>query len=146
VFDKTERKFFAGKDVDATMRVIRQALVPAAIDLQQVSSTQWRGRGTIPVYGLVPVVTVFAAPTPQGYYLDLRISADIEGSGIAIAIILWFVFFPITIVLGYLAYSDYTLRQNQLFQAIWTPIQHTFVEPNFAPAFSPPQDGFPPSS
>lgn len=146
MFEKTERKFFAGTDVDATVRVIYQALLPAALQLQQISPTQWKARGTIPVYGVVPVVSVTAAPTPEGFYLDVNVSGDVEGSGIAIVIILWFVFFPVALVLGYLAYSDYNLRQMQLFQAMWAPIQHSFIAPNFAPAFSPSQGGSPPAS
>lgn len=135
MFDKTERQFFAGQDVNGAILTLQQVLYANGIPLQQTGPTTWAGRGTMPAYGLVPRVSVVASPTPQGFSLDLRITADTEGSGIVIGIVLWFFFFPAAIILGYMAYQDFQQRQVLLMHSMWGPLSHLFVAPNFGPMF-----------
>ncbi len=143
MFDKTERQFFAGQDVYGVIQTMQQVLYANGIALQQNGPNTWAGRGTTPSYGLVPRVSLFAQPTPQGFSLDVRITADTEGSGIAIAIVLWFFFFPAAIILGYMAWQDFQQRQALLMQSMWGPVSHLFVAPNFGPVFGS-QPGAPP--
>lgn len=144
VLDKTERQFFAGRDVDGVVRTIGQTLYAQGILLQQTGPQTWAGRGQFAQWGLVPKVSVYAAPSPQGFYLDVRVTADIEGSGIAMLIVCWFVFFPVALVLAYMAYQDFSQRQYTLHQSIWSPIAHLFVPPNYPPVFGAP--GQPPQA
>jgi hypothetical protein len=147
VFDKTERQFFAGQDVQGVVQTIQQALYANGIPTQQTGATTWAGRGVTPAWGLVPKVSIMAAPSPQGFYVDIRMLADIEGSGIAGFIIAWFLFFPVAIILGYMAYQDFTQRQAQLFHGIWSPLGHLIVAPNFTtPTFGAQAPGAPPYS
>lgn len=145
MFDKTERQFFAGQDVNGVVQTLQQVLYANGIALQQTGPSTWAGRGNTPSYGLVPRVSIVAAPTPQGFSVDLRVTADTEGSGIVIGIVLWFFFFPAAIILGYMAYQDFQQRQALLMQSMWGPVSHLFVAPNFGPMFGgQPGPGAPP--
>jgi hypothetical protein len=133
VFEKTERRFFAGQDVAGVVGTIQQTLYAAGMPSHQTGPSNWKARGQVPTWGLVPQVSIYAAPSPQGFYPDVQVSADVEGSGIAVFVVMWLVFFPVAIVLGYMAYSDFTTRIPQIHASIWAPLQHLFVAPNFAP-------------
>ncbi len=127
------------------LQTLQQVLYANGIALQQTGPTTWAGRGTVPSYGLVPRVSVLASPTPQGFSLDVRVTADTEGSGIVVLIVLWFFFFPAALILGYMAWQDFQQRQTTLLQSMWGPVSHLFVAPNFGPVFgAQPMPGAPP--
>lgn len=137
MFDRTDRQFFSGQDVQGIVGTIQQGLHAQGIPIQQTGPTTWAGRGTIPSWGLVPKVSVSAAPSPQGFYVDIRVLADVEGSGIVAFIVAWFLFFPVAIVLGYMAYQDFVQRRDYLIHALWSPVGHLIVAPNYpAPQFN----------
>ncbi len=144
MFDKTERQFFGGQDVQGVIQLLQQVLYSNGVVLSQTGPTTWAGRGTIPSYSIVPRVSVSVSPTPQGFCLDMRTTADNEGSGIVVFVVLWFVFFPAAIIVAFLAYQDFQQRQQALMQAMWAPLSPRFVAPNFAPAFGQPGPGQPP--
>jgi hypothetical protein len=142
VFERTERQFFRGQDATAVVQTIQQALYASGVMTQQTGPAGWSGRGVSPSYGLVPKVSIFAAPSPDGFSVDVRIMADTEGSGIIVAIVLWFVFFPAALIVGYMAYQDFVQRQAQLFNSVWAPLGHLIVAPNYpAPQFGAPPPG-----
>jgi hypothetical protein len=145
VFDKTDRQFFSGQDVQSVVGTIQQALHAQGIPSQQTGPTTWAGRGVNPAWGLVPKVSIMAAPSPQGFYVDIRVLADIEGSGIVGFIVAWFLFFPVAIILGYMAYQDFTQRRDYLIHSLWSPVGHLIVAPNYpSPQFGNQAPGYPP--
>lgn len=145
MFDRTDRQFFAGQDVQSIVGTLLQALHAQGIPTQQTGPATWAGRGTMPSWGLVPKVSIAAAPSPQGFYIDIRVLADIEGSGIAGLIISWFLFFPVALILGYMAYQDFTQRRDYLIHSLWSPVGHLIIAPNYPPPqFGVQPPGYPP--
>lgn len=132
MFDKTDRQFFSGQDVQGVVGTIQQALHAQGIPTQQTGPTTWAGRGTVPAWGLVPKVAISVAPSPQGFYVDIRVLADVEGSGIVGFILAWIFFFPVAILLGYMAYQDFTQRRDYLIHSLWSPVGHLIIAPNYA--------------
>jgi hypothetical protein len=143
VFDKTDRQFFAGQDVQSIVGTFQQVLHSQGIPTQQTGPSTWSGRGNMPSWGLVPKVSIAVGPSPNGFYVDIRVLADIEGGGIAGFIVAWFLFFPVAILLGYLAYQDFIQRRDYLIHSLWSTVGHLIVAPNYpSPQFGNP--GFPP--
>jgi hypothetical protein len=140
VFDKTERAFFAGTDVPAVVRRLQSALHVAEVPTQQTAPASWVGRGVRTSWSIVPRVTMNAAPTPNGFMVEVRVSADVEPTGAIVLVVCWLFCFPAAILVAVLAHQDFTRRQAELFAGMLSEIGHLMIEPNFPPALG----GFPP--
>ena len=145
MLDRSDRQFFSGNDVNGLINTLLNSLYSAGLPVQQTGPNTWKARGTVPSYGMVPVVSIVAMPTPQGFCVDARCTVDIEGSGIAIFVVLWLVFFPAAIILGIMAYNALSPLPTQVLQVMWTPVQHLFIAPNYAPPFAAASQGNPPA-
>jgi hypothetical protein len=136
VFDKTERAFFAGSDVQAIVRPLQRALEEAEVSTQQTGPATWAGKSFRGSWSLTPRITVNALPTPKGFMLEVRVSADVESGGAIGMVICWFFCFPVAVILGLLAHQEFTRRQQELFQTMYGQIRHKMIEPNFPPPFA----------
>ena len=136
MFDKTERAFFAGSDVSAIVTPLQRALDGAEISTQQTGPATWSGKSHRAAWSLSPRVSVTAAPTPKGFMLEVRISADVESGGAIGMVVCWFFCFPVAILLGVLAHQEFTRRQAELFQTMYGQLRHKMIEPNFPPPFA----------
>jgi hypothetical protein len=145
VIERTDRQFFAGTDVDAVVTALAQGLHAQGLGLTQTGPSSWKARGTVPSYGVVPEVRVTAMPSPQGFFLDVRFTIDLEGTGVVLAILAWFLCFPLAIGLAVLAYLDVSQKLRVLHGTFWTPVAHRIVAPNYPPALGgwgpPPNQG-----
>ena len=109
--------------------------MPTALDRSRPGRTRGERAGWRRRTPLVPTISFYAAPSPQGFYVDARLSVDNEGTGIVWFILLWIFFFPAAIVLAVLAYNDANARLQQLQQMLWAPVSHLLIAPNYPPAF-----------
>jgi hypothetical protein len=136
MIDQSQRQYFTGQDVQGVITTVQGTLYSAGIQLQQTGPASWTGRGTAASYGMVPKVLIAALPMQGGFFLDVKVTPDFEGSGIVIFIVSWFVFFPLAIVLGVLAYQDWQRRGQQMLQSIWAPLAPRIAQPP-GPQFGP---------
>jgi len=133
MIDQSDRRFFAGSDVASVISRLAQGLAAQNLDFTQTGPSNWRGRGTEPAYGVVPVVRLSVTPSPDGFCIDARFTLDIEGLGIAVFVVAWFFCFPVAIVLALLAYQNVSTRQQELRNALWEPVRSQIIAPNYAP-------------
>ena len=140
MFDKSERGFFSGNDVNAVVSRLQHALQRSEVPIQQTAPAIWSGKSYRASWSIAPKVTITAAPTPRGFMLDVRVSADIEAGGAIGMVVCWFFCFPLAIILAVFAHQEYTRRQQELFQSMLSEIRHLMIEPNFPPPFG----GLPP--
>lgn len=137
MLDKTERQYFPGQDLAGVIGILQGTLYNAGIGLQQTGPNQWSGRGNVASWGMVPKVLVSSMPTQEGFFLDVKTTPDVEGGGVVILIVCWVFFFPLAIILGFLAYQDWQNRQTQLSQLIWPPLGPRIGQPPMQPWGSP---------
>jgi hypothetical protein len=144
MIDKNERQYFPGQDVQGVIQTIQGALYHMGIPTQQTGPSQWGGRAAQASYGLAPKVQLAVAPAQGGFFVDARVSADFETNGLIIFVVLWFLFFPAAIVIGVLAYQDFSNRTQHLHQAIWAPVMQRMTPAVAPPAMHPPAAAPPP--
>jgi hypothetical protein len=143
VLNRTERQFFGGNDLQSVMGPIQYALQSQGIRLQQVGPQAWNGGGAPSSWGMAMKVSFFAMQSPSGYSLELNSWADLEGNGVILLCVLGVFFFPAALIIGFLAYQEMTQRQAAVHHAVWSPVSHLFVAPNFAPPFAAQASGPP---
>jgi hypothetical protein len=141
MLDKNERQFFSQEHAESVIQTLSGTLLSAGIPLTQTGPNQWAGRGQVASHGVLPKVLVSMMPVQNGFFLDVRVVADFESNSIVIMVVLWFVFFPVAVILAIMAYQDWERRQLQLFQAIWMPLSNRIVAPP-GPQFGPPGQGW----
>jgi hypothetical protein len=142
VLNRNERQFFAGSDLQAVMGPIQYALAAQGLRLQQVGPEAWATQGPPSSWGVVMKVSLFAMKSPSGFSLELHSGADLEGNGAMLLLVLAVFFFPAALIIGFLAYQEVQQRQAVLHHAVWSPVSHLFVAPNFPPPFAPPGPPF----
>ncbi len=141
MLDKNERQYFAQEHANAVIQSLMGTFAAMGVPLAQTGPNQWSGRGSTPNYGVVPKVMVSMMPSGAGFFLDLRVMADIDTNAIVIAIVLWLVFFPAALIVGLMAYQE--RLQPTFFQAAWAPIAGRIAAPP-GPSFGMPgQAGWP---
>jgi hypothetical protein len=143
MLDKIDRRYFGGSDLQSIVAAVHAALHQQGIGLQQTGPSGWSGRGQQPSYGVVPRVGLTLTQTPQGAIADLRVSPDLEGSGIVLFVVAWLFFFPVAIILLVLGYQEWERRAQALVAAVWAPVAHRMIAPP-APQWGPPPIGTPP--
>jgi hypothetical protein len=83
-------------------------------------------------------VNIVAMQSPSGFSLEFQSWADLEGNGVILFCVLATFLFPAALIIGYLAYQEMTQRQAAVHHAVWVPVSHRFVAPNFPPPFGGP--------
>jgi len=141
MLDKNERQFFAERDSQVVYQTLTGTLAAMGIGLTQTGPNQWTGRGQHGSYGIVPKVMVSMLGAQGGFFLEVRVIADLESNAIVILIVLWFVFFPVAVILGFMGYQDWERRQVQIFHAVWSPLAGRIAAPP-GPQFGPPGHGY----
>lgn len=141
MLDKNERQFFAQEHAQSVIQTLSGTLLSAGIPLTQTGPNQWSGRGQLASYGMVPKVLVSMMPVQGGFFLEVRVVADFESNALVILIVLWFVFFPVAIIMAVMGYQDWERRQVQLFQAVWMPLSNRIAAPP-GPQFGAPGPGW----
>jgi hypothetical protein len=137
MLDKNERQFFAQEHAASVIQTLGQTLSASGIGLTQTGPNQWSGRGQVASHGMVPKVLVTLAPVQSGFYLEVRVVADFESNALVLLVVLWFVFFPVALILAIMGYQEWERRQVQLFHAIWAPLAGRMAAPP-GPTFGPP--------
>ena len=140
MFDRTERGFFAGEDVGGVVSTLQRALSAEELHVQQIAPAAWSGKSLRTSWFIAPRVAMTAFPTPQGFVLEVRVSADIEAGGAVLMVLSWFFCFPGAILMALLAHQDFARRQTEVFEMMLGQVRHLMIAPNFPPPFA----GFPP--
>lgn len=139
VFDKTDRRFFQGQDIGFVLPAIQRALYEShGVTLVQSGPTQWIGKSTQASYSLSPKVVLNVDPMPNGFSIDARVAADLDGTGIAMVVLCYLFCLPAGIVLALLAHQDFAQRRDTIMQTTWYPVQHLMTAPAFGVLGLPP--------
>ncbi len=133
MLDRTDRQFFAGKQLEEVIGRMGAGLVAQGMTLVQTGPGSWQARGSVPSYGLVPKLSLMASPSPDGFYLDARFTVDFGTDALIVLLVTWLICFPVTLLLALLAYQDLSERLRRLNGALWAPVADLIVAPNFPP-------------
>ena len=136
---RAERQFFAGSNLHSVVGPMQQALQAQGVLAQQVGSQAWNGSGTPSSWGVVMKVSIVAMPSPSGFSVEFQSWAELESNGLILFCMLGLFFFPAAAIIGFLAYQELVQRQSVVHHAVWAPLSHLFVAPNFPPAFAGPR-------
>ncbi|MEJ7735454.1 MAG: hypothetical protein WKG00_40495 [Polyangiaceae bacterium] len=141
MFDRTERGFFEGNDVARVMGPLSRALEREAIPLQQTAAAAWVARGTQISWGMVQRVALTVLPTPQGFMLEVRVSADIQPGTVVPLVFMWLFCFPAALFVAFLAYQDFTRKQAEVLDRMREAVEPLMIPANFPAPFAgaPPQ-------
>jgi hypothetical protein len=143
MLDKIDRRYFSGSDVHSLVQSVQATLHQQGISLQQTAPNAWSGRGQQVSYGFVLRVGLTLTPVGDATLADLRVSPDLEGSGIVIFVVAWLFFFPVAIILAVLGYQEWQRRSNELVAWVWAPLAQRMIAPP-APQWGQQQMGAPP--
>ncbi len=140
MIDRTDRQFFAGTKLEEVIGRLGAGLAREGLVLVQTGPGSWQARGKLATYGLVPKLLLLASPSPHGFYLDARLSFDLEPSAVIVLLVAWVFCFPVALLLALLAYQDLSDRLRVLNAALWAPVAELVVPPNYpAPWPMPPE-------
>ncbi|HET9955659.1 MAG TPA: hypothetical protein VFQ61_14190 [Polyangiaceae bacterium] len=137
MFEQTERQFFAGTDVNPVITALCGGLQTQGFRGQQTAANTWQAQSLATSYGTSLRVTMWVVPSPSGFAVEARYSAEFENNALIVFAVLWFVFFPAAIVLAILGYQDVTNRLFTLRGSFWMPVASRIVAPNFGPPLGP---------
>jgi hypothetical protein len=140
MLDKNERNYFPGADVNGTLTLLGGALAQSGIQLAQFGPNTWSGKGSVVNYGIAPKASVTVTQMQDGFFLDVRMSAEFESNALILFVVAWLFFFPIAIILAVMAYQDWEARMRQLFYAVWGPLAPRMGPP---PGYQPMPMGAP---
>lgn len=140
MLDKNERNYFPGTDVNGILTILGGALGQSGIQLTQFGPNTWSGKGNVVNYGIAPKASVTVTQMQDGFFLDVRMSAEFESNGLILFVFAWLLFFPVAIILAVMAYQDWEARMRQLFYAVWTPLAPRMGPP---PGYQPMPMGAP---
>jgi hypothetical protein len=129
VFDKSARWYFPGQDVSTVMNTFTRAAQGQGIMLVPSGPSRWEGRGSEWAMGVSPKMHVMLQPDQQGFWLDVRIMADLGGGAIAIMVISWMFCFPIAIIWLVTANNSFGGRGDEALHNIHHPLQHLTGQP-----------------
>jgi hypothetical protein len=94
----------------------------ALAQVQQTMPAFWQGRSATASWGMFTTVSVRMQPSPGGTSVQLQVGAELETMSIVILVVCVLLFWPIALVLGYLAYDDFQKRRAAMMYAIWTAL------------------------
>ena len=90
--------------------------------------------------GVKPKVTVALYPTHDGQFADLTVAADFDQTNIIIFVVLLVVFWPVAVLLLYLAHQTFERRAGELMYAMRTAAAPHLRAPPM-PGMMPPTGG-----
>lgn len=131
MLNKNARWFFPGQDVQGTVHQIGGALYHVGINLAPSGPMRWQGEGAAGSYGLTPKLWISVMPDQGGFWLDIRLWADLESGSIVMFALSWFFCMPVAIILAVLGHSAWTQRSNELMAAMQQPVAHLQSTPNW---------------
>ncbi len=127
---KNERRYFKSSDSTQVLQSLQGTLYQWGIGMHQIGNQVWEGKGQRPSYGLVPKVGVTMSPAGQDLVcVDVRVTGDVDQSGVIILVVCWLFFFPAALIIMFMAHGDFTTKQGQLAYAMWTPLSNLMVQP-----------------
>lgn len=131
MLDKNTRWFFPGQDVQGVMNSIGGAVYQLGIHLAPSGPMRWQGEGPKGSYGLGPKLWVTVIPDQGGFWLDIRLWADLDVGYLVLFIVLWGFCFPGAILLMVLGSQSWTQRADELMLAMQQPVAHLQSTPQW---------------
>ena len=93
---------------------------------------RWQGTGTEVGYGFSPKVFVSVTPDQGGFWVDVRLWADLSGGTIVLLVLFWMFFFPAAIIYLVMGHSKWQSYAQYLMHAVHTPDAHLQGTPGWA--------------
>ena len=131
VLSKSARWFFSGQDVQGIINQIGGALYHMGIGLVPSGPSRWQGEGPAGSYGMKPKLWVSVMPDQGGFWIDIRLWADVDVGFLVLFGAMWFVCFPAALLLLLLGNSSWSARSNELMMAMQQPVAHLQSTPNW---------------
>jgi hypothetical protein len=134
VFDKTARWFFPSQDPSSIVQSIGGALYPHSVPLSPWGPHRWQGVGPSGSYGITPKIYVVAVPDQGGFWLDVRLQADLGVGPLIFFIVLWGGCFPLALLFLLLGSQAWDRRAEELMAVMNAPVGHLQSAPGWAGA------------
>lgn len=143
MFEASSARIYA-TDAAQVAQLLPQAVYESsAVQLAQTQPYFWQGRSVGSVWGMQAELTVRTMTTPDGTSVHVTVGAQVEQNSLIVFVLLCFFFFPAALVLGLLAYNDFTSRRLVVMESVFSRISAATGKPGLAVGFAP-QGPYPP--
>lgn len=119
MFEDTQSRPIPTDAVERALAGMTWAAQPYGAQLQRVSPTTWVGKTGETSFGYRLETRIFAAPAGPWTQVTVKVAMSVEDKGALILYASWVLCFPAAIVAWALAYSDFSMRKNQLLADLW---------------------------
>ena len=128
---KNARWFFHGQDVQGIVHQVGGALYHMGINLAPSGPMRWEGVGASGSYGISPKLWVSVMPDQGGFWLDVRLWAELDTGFMVMFALMWFFCFPAALLFLLLGNSSWTQRAEELMFTMQQPVAHLQSTPNW---------------
>lgn len=147
MFDVTEYRVVPSEPKTLEAAIPAAAHQAALAPLVPIMPQVWQGKSAQARWGLFPSIMARIAPGQGGTSIELRVGAELDTTMMVVFIVVTLFFWPAGLIIGWLAYDDFTKRRVLIFQSIW---QQLGANPLPAPGYygmggpppGPPPGGF----
>ncbi len=131
MLSKNARWFFPGHDVQGVVNGIGGALYQRGVNLAPNGPNRWQGVGPAGGYGMAPKIWINVMPDQGGFWLDIRIWAELDVGFLVLFGAMWFLCFPVALIMLLLGNSSWTSAAADLMLAMQHPVAHLQSTPNW---------------
>jgi hypothetical protein len=137
MFEASAARIFA-TDAAQVAGLLPQAVYEASsAQVAQMQPYFWQGRSYGSVWGMQAEVAVRTMTTPDGTSVHVTVGAQIEQNALIVFILMCFFFFPAALIIGLLAYNDFTSRRFVVMEGVFARISAATGKPGLAVGFMP---------
>jgi len=137
MFEASGARIYATEAAQVVQLLPQAVYESSSVQLAQMQPYFWMGRSTGTVWGMQAEVTIRTMTTPDGTNVHVTVGAQLEQNGLIAIVVLAFFFFPAAVVLGVIAYSDFTSRRLAVMEAIFSRLSAATGTPALAVGFAP---------
>jgi hypothetical protein len=135
MFEISAARSFA-TDGAQVQNALPQAVYEAsAAQMVQMQPGYWQGRSVGSVWGMQAEVTVHTMATPQGAQVHVTVGAEVAQNPLIVIALLCFFFFPAAILLGIVAYNDFSSRRLVVMEGVFARLATATGTPALVPSF-----------
>jgi hypothetical protein len=137
MFEASAARIFATEAAQVAQLLPQAIYESSSVQLAQMQPYFWQGRSQGHVWGMHAELTVRTMTTADGTNVAVTVGAQLEQNALIVFVLSCFFFFPMALVLGLLAYNDFTSRRFVLMESIFARISAATGKPPLAVGYAP---------
>lgn len=107
MFNKRDRIFVTNVDPNTLMQALQGTLAQMGVQQAAPTGPGYLGVGAPLSYGVIPKIGLNVFPAQGGHVVDVDVRSDFDQSSIIVAILLLVFFWPLALILGYMAHQGF---------------------------------------